>query len=66
MDAELAWQKYRSLSFHTWMTIVVSIGLSAMNAEQDELMVEILHRSVAAIERLDYPAWLAEFIQGSA
>ena len=46
------------------MTIVVSIGFGALNEEQDALMTEILRRAVAAIQRVDYPGWLAEFLQG--
>ena len=40
------------------MTIVVSIGFGALNEEQDTLMTEVLRRSVASIERLDYAGWL--------
>ncbi len=56
------WERYRSYTFHTWMTIVVSIGLAAMNEEQDALMLEILQRAAAAIQRVDYPGWLAAFL----
>jgi hypothetical protein len=62
IDFETSWQEYRSFTFHTWMTIVVSIGLAAMNEEQDALMAEILMRSVAAIERVDFSQWLNEFL----
>lgn len=62
IDFELSWQQYRSFTFHTWMTIVVSIGLAAMNEDQDALMAEILSRSVAAIERVDFPQWLDDFL----
>ena len=58
LDATAAWENYRGLSFHTLMTIVVSIGFGALNSDQDALMAEILNRSVAALDRLDYPAWL--------
>ncbi|MDE0950323.1 MAG: phosphotransferase [Halioglobus sp.] len=64
IDPEQTWQEYRSLTFHTLMTIVVSIGFGALNEEQDTLMTEILRRAVAAIQRVDYPGWLAEFLQG--
>ena len=64
IDPEQTWQEYRSLTFHTLMTIVVSIGFGALNEEQDTLMTEILRRAVAAIQRVDYPDWLAEFLQG--
>ena len=43
---------------------MVSIGLAAMNEEQDGLMREILQRAVAAIERLDYPGWLERQLDG--
>lgn len=62
IDGEEAWQDYRSFTYHTLMTIVVSIGFGALNEEQDELMVEILKRSVAAVERVDYPGWLRDFL----
>lgn len=62
LDAEQAWDDYRSLSFHTLMTIVVSIGFGALNEEQDRLMANILDRAVAASLRVDYPGWLAQFL----
>ncbi len=65
LDAREAWQEYRSFSFHTLMTIVVSIGFGALNAEQDSLMTEILARAVAATERLDYAGWLGDFLSAS-
>ena len=55
------WQQYRSFSYHTLMTIVVSIGFGALNEEQNALMAEILDRAVAAVQRLDYAGWLDEF-----
>ena len=64
IDPDKTWQEYRSFTFHTLMTIVVSIGFGALNEEQDTLMAEILHRSVAATERVDYAGWLQEFISG--
>ena len=45
------------------MTIVVSIGFGALNEQQDQLMVEILRRAVAAVERVDYAGWLEHFLQ---
>jgi len=45
------------------MTIVVSIGFGALNAEQDVLMEEILKRAVAAMQRLDYAGWLQDFLR---
>jgi aminoglycoside phosphotransferase (APT) family kinase protein len=62
IDGEEAWQDYRSFTYHTLMTIVVSIGFGALNEEQDELMSEILKRSVSAVERVDYPGWLRDFL----
>ena len=63
IDFQETWQEYRSFTFHTLMTIVVSIGFGALNEEQDTLMVEILRRSVAAIQRVDYPGWLRDFLR---
>ncbi|WP_101757645.1 phosphotransferase [Oceanicoccus sp. KOV_DT_Chl] len=62
IDLKQSRQQYRSFSFHTLMTIIVSIGFGAMNAEQNALMEEILKRAVAAIERLDYSDWLSTFL----
>ena len=62
IDADETWQEYRSFTFHTLMTIIVSIGFGALNEEQDALMAEILRRSVAAIQRVDYAGWLEEFL----
>ena len=64
IDAGQTWQEYRSFTFHTLMTIIVSIGFGALNDEQDVLMAEILRRSVAAVQRVDYAAWLREFLAG--
>ena len=66
IDGEETWQEYRSFTFHTLMTIVVSIGFGALNEEQDALMAEILQRSVAAVQRVDYAEWLEEFLSGRA
>jgi len=54
---EDAWEQYRAYSFQTFMTIVVSIGLGAMT-ERLDVMEEILARSIAAIERLQFGEWL--------
>lgn len=62
IDLESTWQEYRSFTFHTLMTIIVSIGFGALNEEQDALMAEILRRSVAAVQRVDYPGWLRDFL----
>ena len=64
IDPEQAWQEYRSFTFHALMTIVVSIGFGALNAEQDALMLEVLRRCVAAVRRADYTGWLREFLGG--
>ena len=58
IDFEATWQEYRGFTYHTLMTIVVSIGFGALNDEQAVLMEEILRRAVAAIERVDYAGWL--------
>jgi hypothetical protein len=63
IDLGQTWQEYRSFTFHTLMTIVVSIGFGALNEQQDQLMVEILRRAVAAVERVDYAGWLEHFLQ---
>jgi aminoglycoside phosphotransferase (APT) family kinase protein len=65
LEPERAWRDYRSLSYHALMTMVVSIGLGALNEEQDALMAEILRRAVAAVERLDYPGWLDAYLNGA-
>ncbi len=62
IDLQQTWQEYRSFTFHTLMTIIVSIGFGALNAEQDELMAEILQRAVAAVQRVDYAGWLRDFL----
>lgn len=62
IDPGETWQDYRSFTFHTLMTIIVSIGFGALSEEQDALMAEILRRSVAAVERVDYAGWLAAFL----
>jgi len=64
IDPEQTWQDYRSFTYHTLMTIVVSIGFGALNEEQDALMGEILGRAVAAVRRVDYAGWLEAFLAG--
>jgi hypothetical protein len=64
IELEQTWQDYRSFTFHTLMTIVVSIGFGALNEEQDALMVEILQRAVAAVQRVDYAGWLNSYLEG--
>jgi len=63
IDPNQAWQEYRSFTFHTLMTIVVSIGFGALNEQQDRLMAEILERCVAALQRVDYAGWLEDFLR---
>ncbi|MEH6550286.1 MAG: phosphotransferase [Pseudomonadales bacterium] len=65
LDFDEAWQQYRGFTYHTLMTIVVSIGFGAMNEEQDKLMTQILKRSVAAVQRADYIGWLDDVIASS-
>jgi hypothetical protein len=62
IDLEQTWQEYRSFSFHSLMTIIVSIGFGALNQEQDALMATVLQRNVAAAQRLDYAGWLRDFL----
>ena len=64
VERDATWQEYRSFTYHTLMTIVVAIGFGALNDEQDKLMTEILRRSVAAVERVDYAGWLDDFLRG--
>lgn len=63
IDLEATWQEYRGFTFHTLMTIVVSVGFGALNEEQDTLMVEILSRAVAAAQRVDYAGWIEDFVR---
>ena len=62
IDPEQTWQEYRSFTFHTLMTIVVAIGFGALNEQQDALMAQIVQRSVAAVQRVDYADWLRTFL----
>ncbi|MCB1706185.1 MAG: phosphotransferase [Halioglobus sp.] len=62
IDLQQTWQEYRSFTFHSLMTIAVSIGFGALNEDQDELMGEVLRRTVAAVERVDYAGWLDNFL----
>ncbi len=62
IDLEQTWQEYRGFTFHSLMTIIVSIGFGALNREQDTLMAEFLRRNVAAAQRLDYAGWLQDFL----
>jgi len=66
ITVEDCWQEYRCLSFHALMTMVVSIGFSALNEEHNELMLEMLDRAVAAIIRVDYIAWLDGHLESVA
>lgn len=62
IDFDSTWQEYRSFTYHTLMTMVVSIGFGAMNEEQNTLMAELLSRVVAAQLRVGYPQWLDEYL----
>jgi hypothetical protein len=66
IDFEQTWQEYRSFTFHTLMTIIVTIGFGALNEDQDALFTEVLRRSVAAVQRVDYPGWLRDFLASSS
>ncbi|MGI9288377.1 MAG: phosphotransferase [Pseudomonadales bacterium] len=66
IELDRTWQEYRSFTYHTLMTIVVSIGFGALNKEQNSLMEEILGRAVAAVQRVDYAGWLEDFLSGLA
>ena len=59
-----AWADYRALSFQTLMTSVVSIGLGTIGlgtmTDMDEVLRVLLGRSVAAIRRTNFAAWLAQ------
>ncbi len=58
VDFDQVWDDYRGFSYHTLMTIVVSIGFGALNDEHGPLMRDILQRAVAALDRVDYAGWL--------
>ncbi|MFT5575866.1 MAG: aminoglycoside phosphotransferase (APT) family kinase protein [Bermanella sp.] len=62
INFDTTWQEYRSLTYQTLMTMVVSIGFGAMNEEQNALMAELLSRVVAAQLRVDYPQWLDDYL----
>ncbi len=66
IDFHTTWQDYRGFSYHTLMTIVVSIGFGALNDEHGDLMKEVLRRAVAAVQRLDYQQWLDKKIASKA
>lgn len=61
-DFNSTWQDYRGFTYHTLMTIVVSIGFGALNDEHGALMKEVLKRAVAAVQRVDYADWLDQHI----
>jgi aminoglycoside phosphotransferase (APT) family kinase protein len=62
LDFEETWYQYRSFSFQTWMTIIVSMGFGAMTGDMDEVMPEIHRRCIASIERLELGKLLDEVI----
>ena len=55
---DATWQEYRGFTYHTLMTIVVSIGFGALNEAHGSYMKDVLRRSIAAVERVDYAGWL--------
>lgn len=57
LDAEAARDQYRAFSFQTLMVAVTSIGLGSLT-ERDATVRTLLRRSVAAIDRLGFGAWL--------
>ncbi len=57
LAAEDARDQYRAFSFQTLMVAVVSIGLGSLT-ERDDTVRTVLRRSVAAIDRLGFGAWL--------
>jgi hypothetical protein len=64
IDPAQTWEEYRSFTFHTLMTMVVSVGFGALNKEQDVLMAEGLRRAVAAVQRVRYGEWLRAYLAG--
>lgn len=58
IDRDLARSQYRALSFQTLVVALVSLGLGSLT-EREETVRTVLHRSVAAIERLGFADWVA-------
>jgi hypothetical protein len=58
LDRDRAWGQYRALSFQTLVVALVSLGLGSLTEREDTVRT-VLHRSVAAIERLSFGDWLA-------
>jgi hypothetical protein len=54
---EVARAQYRALSFQTLVVALVSLGLGSLT-EREETVRTVLARSVAAIDRLGFGAWL--------
>lgn len=57
LDADDARTQYRGYSLQTLMVALTSIGLGTLT-ERDETVRTVLRRSIAAMERLDFSAWL--------
>lgn len=57
LAAEEARGLYRAFAFQTLMVAVVSLGLGSLT-ERAETVDTVLRRSVAAIDRLEFGAWL--------
>ena len=62
LDFSETWYQYRSFSFQTWMTIVVSMGFAVMTEDMNEVMPEIHRRCIASIQRLELGKLLAEIL----
>jgi len=62
LEFDETWYQYRSFSFQTWMTIVVSMGFGAMTDDMDTVMPEIHRRCIASIERLQLGSVLDEIL----
>ena len=58
LDAALAREQYRALSFQTLVVALVSLGLGGL-IEREETVRTVLRRSLAATERLGFAEWLA-------
>ena len=54
---ETARAQYRALSFQTLVVALVSLGLGSLT-EREETVRTVLARSVAAVDRLGFGAWL--------
>jgi aminoglycoside phosphotransferase (APT) family kinase protein len=62
LDTVRARDEYRAFSFQALMVGVVAVGLGGFT-EREATVRTMLHREVAAIERLDFAGWLATLNQ---